>query len=655
MESKYPSDASGRLVGFIFLALIPFVVLVPSAPVSNWLAQDLILRGSAVFVFFICAWNYLAKPKPFPEISFDFLDTILLLLTAWVLISVKNSQEAFNSFYAFRSFLALVLWWFSLKTIWKKWPGIYPVFENIFFATAVAGSLWLMISTFGHWWGIPCFSNGVPHQGLFPNPNIASGFLALVLIWGTLGRLHHKPVNLWGLGIVFAGWCSTESRAALIALLFVIVLYLVLHMREVERKLSRWTKGQWAAGTVSVLVAAVLLAPSVDRLFRAGEMDPRAFNRMDLWWSCLRMIKAEPLLGFGPGVFSDAFAFYKPVKLWNVETPYAHCEYLQVAVDCGLAALGLVFVFLWGLLRETGSGIRSAGFFQKVPPAQGALECAFYIIVFEAVHNSVDFTFHEWSHRLVLGAFVTYGLAGKKPEDDLWTLFRFSRRTFFVSAAILALLVLWILGVGGLRDYGAKIYYFKSDVLQAQGQWDEAEKFGRMALRLRPNFMGPWNLLGALEDARAQSVTDPGEKEKHFEAADQYFDKAAAFSPYSLTPQENRIQNLVMRRRFSQALDLQRQLIERTPGFPDYYVNLGAILMKMGRPGEALPAAQKSIDLAYYFLPAYFLKAQSLEALGKKKQALQAYEDAGGMLKDMGMGDPSGQVEPNIQRLQKQK
>ena len=108
---------------------------------------------------------------------------------------------------------------------------------------------------------------------------------------------------------------------------------------------------------------------------------------------------------------------------------------------------------------------------------------------------------------------------------------------------------------------------------------------------------------------------------------------------------------MIKRGRLDVALDLETKLIEQGPEIPTHYADLTRLLLKMGRIKEAIAPAQKLIDQYPYFLPGYFLKAEALESLGRRREALQSFEDAQRMLQNLNMQDPSGQVEPNIQRL----
>lgn len=653
-SAPYPSDATGRMVGFLFLALIPLATLVPAA-FPAWLVQDLVLRWISALVFLLCLGSCLLKSKLKTSLDLDFANIVLLLLLGWVLLSVKNSRDAFDSFYAFRSFLALVLWWFSLRMVWERWPGLYPAFEKVFLWTSVAASAWLILTTAGHGLNIPFFvEKTIPRIGPFPNENIAAGFLGLALVWGLLKKLHQVPVPSWALAVLLVGWCLTKSRGGFMSLLFVSVFYCLLHMKEIEGRLARWRKGQWLAAGGAVILLAALLAPMVDRVFNALATDPNANKRLDLWWSGLRMALAQPVFGFGPGTFEDVFPFYKPASLWNITTPFAHNEYLQTAVDSGLPALALTLLFLWVLLRGMGKGLAGVAPFKGLALETQAMEAGFFLVLLEAAHNCVDFTFHEWSHRLVLLGFATYAFRHKRVEDDVRTTWDFSKRLYLGGTAFLVCLILWLLGVGGLRDFLARTYDFHGIVLQEAGDLDRAEADERKSLAYRGDFMMPWNSLGAIEKRRAETAAKPSERKKHYRLAEADFEQAMQVSPYALAPQANLVQLWISEGKLDEALDLQSRIVEKIPTDPTQQDIQAQILLALGRPDDAVTAAQKAVDLDGMFVPSYLCKARAMEALGKKKDAIRVYRQIEEIVQKAGLPDAEQRIrmlEAKIQKL----
>jgi tetratricopeptide (TPR) repeat protein len=364
------------------------------------------------------------------------------------------------------------------------------------------------------------------------------------------------------------------------------------------------------------------------------------------------MSLAQPWFGFGPGTFADVFPSFRPASLWNALILFTHNEYLHVAVECGLPALGLALLFLWTLLRETGKGILQTRPFEAGPQAGLASETAFFVLLLEAVHIFFDFTLHDWSHLFLVLAFATYALKEKGAADDVQLSLHLSRRAQLVGSALLSLLLLWGMGVGGLRDHLSRLYHLRALDAQRQGDLAVSENFAKRSVTLRPFYMDPWNLLGAIEDARGETSADPKKRKKHFQLSEGYYQKAVELSPYSLELLENRVRLMRVQRRLNQALDLQNQLVERAPHYPVGRIHQGEILLQMGRADEAVASAQKAIDLDYAFVPGYLLKAQAMEALGKQKDALKVYREVQGILESLRLKDLSGRIESNIRRLQ---
>jgi O-antigen ligase len=648
---KHPTDNAGRLAVLLFLALLPLATLVPYAPVPFWLTQDFVMRWAALAIGLLVLGRALLK-RPLPTgLTLDFPDLLWLALTGWVLLSALNSRVPFQSLYSYRGFLALVLLWFSLRELWEKGRGWFPLFEKVFYATALIAAAGVLLDILGTNLDWPFIAPlHLLRQGTFLNQNIAAGFLGFGLLWGAHQKFNGRKVSWIGLALLLVAWGATESRGSLVAMVVTVVLYLVLNMARVEKVLSSWGRVQWSLFGGAVLFLAASVYVTVNRLLNAESIDPRAYFRIDIWISSLRMVQSQPLFGFGPGTYGDIYPYYRPAYFWNTTNPFAHNEFLQVAAECGLPALVVVLLLLWALGRKlfprmTKTPAREAG------PSLRIGELAFYLVLFETLHNMVDFTFHEWSHRLVLLAFTTYALGEGRREGEVNAALRFTAPAAWVVAVASLLFFTWSLGVGGFRDYLSRIYDVESVLWQQRGDDARSEAYALRSLSLRPNNENPWNSLGAIEDGRGKSAHSREERDKHFTLADEYFRKAVESSPYAEQPKVNQIQSLINRGQWTPALELQKRLLAEGPLVPNHFTGLGFIYLKMGRPKEAVGPAQQCIDQFPYFLPGYFTKAQALEALGRRVEALHTYEDAQHMLENIGQADPSGQVQPSIDRL----
>jgi len=641
-----------RLTGYLFLVLIPLVTLIPVTPVPLWLTEDLVLRWIALFTFLFCSLRLWKKFLTTSLWELGMADVILIFLSFWVLLSTNNSDQSFDSFYALKNLWVMVLFWFSLKALWESCPDLFPKFLKLFWATSVVAGAWVFISTAGRWVAPTLFENIVPKEGFFANQNIAAGYLGMALIVALLRMLRQEKVNFFWFLIVLLGWGVTQSRGAFLAMVVVVVVYAVLNTREIEQTLGRWKSNQWWKFAIIVFLAACASVPMVNRIFHALDMDPRAYFRIDVWLSAIHMVMAQPLWGFGPGTFGDVYPIYRSGSLWNTVTGFAHNEYLQVAAECGLPALLLTLLLLWFLLSNFKKSFFGKSAFKTISLQAQTAEFAFYIVLFEAVHNFVDFTLHDWSHRLVLLGFLTFALKKDAVQEDIKVSLKFSSRAQVIGGSALLLMVLWVLGIGAYKDYLSQINYFKSALSLQIGALDQGEIYADKSIGFRPNNMYPWNSLGAIEDARAGLTQAPAEREKHFALAKKDFDQAASLSPYSLEIQENEILDLAKRGRLEDAMDLEKKLIEKAPEDPSHYLGLSMILLKLHRPQEALLPVQQALDIDDYFVPACLLKAQVLEALGKKEEALKTYTQAQSILDELHLKDSSGQLNPHIQQLQ---
>jgi O-antigen ligase len=645
-----------RLAGVLFLLLVPLVTLIPYEKVPVWLAQDLALRWGALLAVSLLAFGAFSDAKEGKSFEFDTSSLLLFVLAGWVLLSTRNSLQSFDSFYGFKSFLALLLWWFVLKGLWTRWPGAWAWFERTFLWTAVAASVWLLATTIGHKLGLKIIlEHGVlPRQGLFPNQNIAAGFLGLFLVWNLLKLVHRERVPWAAFALALFAWGMTESRGALVAMILTIVIYLVLHMREIEGKIRLWRLRQWLWFGGTILLLLFPLAFMLDRFFHfLGDLedDPRKYFRLDIWVVSWKMIMAQPLLGFGPNTFGDVFSGFRPGTFWNTGTAFAHNEYLQVAAECGLPAFFLLALLLVLFFKGFLGSVLAAPAFKAAPALARAGEAAFFLLLLESIHCLVDFTFHEWSHRLVLLAFVTRGLQGSPVPQWFSASLRLSRPAFWAGGAIAAILLVWVLGVGSFRDHGSKLAGHRAVMATRSGDLEGAEALARRSLVLRENFATAWDVLGSIEKAKGGSASSPAKREKHFRQADECFRKAISLSPYTQTFQEHQVQAMFSRGRLEQALDLQIALVERSPQLPNHLKSLALILQKLGRHQGALAAAQRSIELDHFYIPGYSLKGQSLMALGRLKDALATFEEEKRILERLGREDPTGQIDLHIKLL----
>ena len=645
MVSRKKSGFSweGRSAGFLFLGSLALSTLIPLTPVPAWVSLDLAVRWAALAMFLMVVSEGFFSREPSSTVHLDFLDLLLLLGAGWVMLSAWNSTETFESFSAFKSFLAIVVWWFALRRVWKKWPGLFSRFENLVLGLAGAVSLCVLVQVLFH--------DLRPQAGPFPNVNGTASFLGIALIILALRILQkNSPWMVAFFLFVFAAWGSTRSRGAFLALGAVAVLYILFHYAEIEDRLRRFKTRQWLVFAAVLLVMVLSAASMVERVFEGDRIDPRANWRPYIWASALKMASDQPLFGFGPGTFETLYPYYRSPDLWNTTTAFAHDEFLQGAAECGWPALGLALVFLAVVLWNLWRLARKNPPFQALAPPLRAAEVSLLVLVYTGLHNLVDFTYHEWSILLPVLGYLTFALRNERASGVEVNL-QFSWTAFRGLGLLTAFILAGILGIGVWRDSLARLDYFQGEQAQAQGYLDLAAGYYGKSLAYRPNLMEAWNSLGTIAMEYGRQVKEPAVKTAYFHQAEDDLSRAVLASPHAVTPRENQVTLMELRGRWDEALDLQAQLTQKLPNLPTNYLEEGNILMAEGKAPEVLPVADQAIALDQYFLEAYFLKAHALEALGRNKEAIQVYREVEMKLKSIGLLDKIPLVEDQIRRL----
>lgn len=209
-------------------------------------------------------------------------------------------------------------------------------------------------------------------SGSLGNPNLLGAFSAAMLPFGAatiLSSVRNRSLRV-GTLLVFcfgavAAVIASGTRGSLIGVLSGI-LFLTLWLFR-RARLTR--RGRQTAVLSAVLLCLLAILPMRNRLSELSSVrtsSGTAQVRRVIWDGGLRMFLDRPLAGWGPGSFQIIFPFYRnpDYSILGVShnTLHAHCEYLEILCDIGIAGLLLWGVFLAGMARRIrGAGLLGAG------------------------------------------------------------------------------------------------------------------------------------------------------------------------------------------------------------------------------------------------------------------------------------------------------
>jgi O-antigen ligase len=213
-----------------------------------------------------------------------------------------------------------------------------------------------------------------------------------------------------------------------------------------------WVGWQWSAGwarrlwgaalaaavAIWVVLFALLAACDVAGVARRAEV-PGAIQaaveslqgsvrgRWGLWCLCARMFAESPWLGLGLGTFADAYPRFADA---GGVLAFAHCDYLQLAAEAGLAGVAIAGVLAVVVARRVRRGwSRVASQDRALAAGLGASLAAFL------PHGLFDWNLHvpanAWIFAVLVG--LLFGIA---TGDPLAPTSRPSRGTRFLRNAV---------------------------------------------------------------------------------------------------------------------------------------------------------------------------------------------------------------------------
>lgn len=463
--------------------------------------------------------------------------------------------------------------------------------------------------------------NFAPPFSTFPNQNVFASFLLIplslalgMLLFGK-ERGGGKRIALRIMIILFLlAIITTRSRGAFLSLALIVTF------------LGYLKSKRYALIALALLILIFSLLPTpvnspLMRLITVGGKDPYAYTRISIWKSALSIIKDHPFLGTGLGTFSDAFPGYSfPVKgvfaRFGKKASFAHNEYLQIASEMGIFALG---IFIWLL----------CAFFKKAKEIlknlQGKEEYGLVIglvagIVGVLIHSSVDFPLHAPAVAIILSinAGIVMGLSPSRLTVSASTADQPKRLAPFTVLGkryyLYSVLIILILGYAIMAPYLADIYAERGEYKKAIAQdplcGEYHFKLANLYVKRYRETGDSYYRIDAYERFKRAMRLEPRNGYYHRRLAKFYH------------------QNFTGRSRLDFAIREMERALELNPNYCFYYYELGSIYANEGRYEEAIENYKEAIELEPNYVQAHYNLGRLYEELGRTKMAEEEYKKA---------------------------
>lgn len=620
LSAKARAYVLGGLFGVVFLLFLPQ-------------SYDLIFVKFIALAIAADAALFFMRSQPPPQVKKEAL--YVLLLPAWMAVSAlfsKYPHAALAPLFSVLASCAIMFYFSSPAHSDKKTAAALLLYPGT--AAVAAGALQFAFP--GAFKSLLAFGADIPST--FGNPNFFAAFLCAMLpfYWfeAAASKGMRKTVFAMLYALASALVVATGSKAGMAAafgLTFILVF-------------SAINKPKIMAAAV----AAAILILSAAAFFNQEKIlkNESVFFRQNIWKGTLELIKANPLLGVGPGAFYIAFPVHRPHEVMSkavqhsYEITYPENFVLQAAAETGVPGAVLLVILLVLLFRRVNAANRVFAY------SLGTLLCVNLFGVDINYPPSMLFA------AVCAGMIINTGNGATAAVESKV----FSRATaasaFVISAALFyfvaaqASMIYLKKGAAraGARDWPAAqenfaravtfnpfnvpaVYFLAGAVYDADPEKNAHES---LALFSRLEELAPDYALAHYRKGRIlmmESKLDPAALEyERMLAIDPYFKPAIKELAYIyLSKKEN----------FSRAEGYVLRVLRDNGDDAELYNILGSIYFADKRAAEAIIAYKKAVDLAphkdyYYNLGCVYF------AIGKLKEAKEWLAKSGEASKDGG-------------------
>ena len=594
-----PSSGAGRAAFLCLLALAVMVPLTPASQASVAGKQIVFLAVSSLGVVLLCADALRRAVAPAVGTPTDWALLAFLgaaLPAGW--LAVNRGMATFTAGLLLASGLTYLL---ALQTL-RDASRVRRLSLAVLAAAVVVSCFGLL--------GYRRFvaddaAEELRRQYLatpfFPHSYLAAQYLVPVLAGGLVllfergvGRRAALVVAL-ALLPIGAFVLVTGSRGAYLAVTVALLLHLVLGVRAATAAGGQPGAGRRLLARAALFVAVALVAlacaslagllpggarHALDRVLLVFDPEAREFNfsRLGLWRDTLRLAGDHPLFGVGPGCFDSALPAY------HRAVPHAHNQFLHVLAELGLFGL-LPFLLL--LRHARRAVVRGAAHLS----GDAARRPLFHAAVAALTATLVYFLFETPLVWPEAGSLAMMGLALVTRAGCLDR--ERAGRPALAAGALAALALL---------------------LLALAPTWIA---YARAGERLR------LHLAETTAAREAELSGDEPARRGHMALAAELLDQADALFPWRPEFQELRAEILSGQGRYGEALAATQLAEARSPGNFGNLSRMGALLVLLGHPEQALDPLRRAIasDRGLQAASTSVLLGRALYATGRYEPA----------------------------------
>lgn len=146
---------------------------------------------------------------------------------------------------------------------------------------------------------------------------------------------------------------------------------------------------------------------------QSGQNNPDGTTRQEIWHSSWKLIKQHPWTGVGFGAYFLAISQYQAGS-GSVKLAQAHNDYLDLAANGGLIAVGLALWFIILVIRRVRSSLGSRDYYRRAV-ALGAAAGTLAV----GVHSVVDFGLQVTGNAVVFAALIVFLISPSLVETGM--------------------------------------------------------------------------------------------------------------------------------------------------------------------------------------------------------------------------------------------